>query len=99
MTIDYRAHTIKNRYPIPRIDDLLDQLRGAMVFSTLQLQGGYDQVRISEMDIPKTGLPHAFLTPPVQDAVLWPDFCTCHILACHKICFQILPGQGCLGIS
>jgi hypothetical protein len=61
MCVDYRALnklTVKNRYPLPRIDDLFDQLRDARVFSTLDLQAGYHQIRISPQDVPKT----AFLT-------------------------------------
>ena len=43
--------TVKNHYPLPRIDDLLDQLRYAKYFTKLQLQSGYHQVRIAEEDI------------------------------------------------
>ena len=46
--------TVKNHYPLPRIDDFLDQLRYAKYFTKLDLQGGYHQVRIDEEDIWKT---------------------------------------------
>ena len=57
MVIDYRALnklTIKNRYPLPRIDDLFDQLAGSRVFSSLDLAQGYHQIQILEEDVPKT---------------------------------------------
>ena len=46
--------TIKNRYPLPRIDDLFDQLRGARVYSKIDLRTGYHQLRVRGTDIPKT---------------------------------------------
>ncbi|GJU25691.1 putative reverse transcriptase domain-containing protein [Tanacetum coccineum] len=46
--------TIKNRYPLPRIDDLFDQLQGSCYFSKIDLRSGYHQLRVHEDDIPKT---------------------------------------------
>ena len=59
LCIDYRQLnrvTIKNRYPLPRIDDLFDQLRWARVYSKIDLRIGYHQLRVREVDIPKTTL-------------------------------------------
>ena len=56
MCIDYRnlnAMTIKNKYPPPRIDDLLDQWRNAKLFSKIDLRSGYHQMKIQPEDIPK----------------------------------------------
>ena len=57
LCIDYRQLnrvTIKNRYPLPRIDDLFDQLRGERVYFKIDLRTGYNQLRVRETDIPKT---------------------------------------------
>jgi hypothetical protein len=61
MCIDYRSLnevTVKNKYPLPRMEDLFDQLRGASVFSKIYLRSGYHQLRIRPSDIPKS----AFIT-------------------------------------
>jgi hypothetical protein len=61
MCLDYCALnevTIKNKYPLPHIDDLFDQLRGSCVFSKIDLQPGYHQLKIRVSNVPKT----AFIT-------------------------------------
>ena len=57
LCIDYRKLnqvTVKNKYPLPRVDDLFDQLQGAQVFSKIDLRSGYHQLKIAENDVPKT---------------------------------------------
>ena len=58
MCVDYRSLnevTIKNKYPLPRIDNLFDQLRGACVFSKIDLYSRYHQLKIHATNIPKAG--------------------------------------------
>ena len=64
MCIDYKllnSVTVKNKYPLPRIDDLFNQLRGAYVFSKIDLRSSYHQLRIKEQDVTVT--PHPSRPP------------------------------------
>jgi hypothetical protein len=57
MCVNYHSlneFTIKNKYPLPRIDDLFDQLKGVCIFSKIDLRSGYHQLKIRASDIPKT---------------------------------------------
>ena len=57
MCIDYQKInkvTVKNKYPLSRIEDLFDQLKGASVFSKIDLRSGYYQLRVKDVDVPKT---------------------------------------------
>jgi hypothetical protein len=71
--VDYRSLievTIKNKYPLLRIDDLFDQLKGACLFSKIDLRSGYHQLKIRASNIPKT----AFIT----QYVLY-EYTLCHL--------------------
>ena len=57
MCIDYRElnkRTVKNKYPLPRIDDLFDQLQGASYFSKIDLRSGYHQLKVDDESVAKT---------------------------------------------
>jgi hypothetical protein len=61
MCVNYRSLnevTIKNKYPLPRIEDLFDQMNGARIFSKIDLRSGYHQLKIRESDIPKDRISH-----------------------------------------
>jgi hypothetical protein len=65
MCVDYRSLndvTIKNKYPLPRIEDFFHQMRGASVFSKIDLRSGYHQMKIRPSDIPKTAFSTQYLS-------------------------------------
>ncbi|GJV99184.1 putative reverse transcriptase domain-containing protein [Tanacetum coccineum] len=73
MCIDYRELnklTVKNRYPLPRIDDLFDQLQGSSVYSKIDLRSGYHHLRVRDKDIPKTAFRTRYGHYEFQDLML-----------------------------
>ena len=90
MVIDYRAMTIKDRYPLPKIDDLLDRLHGSEWFTGLDLMSNYRQIRLHEPDIPKT----AFGTPTGYgyscDELLCEDVGVDYILLVNAVSLEMI---------
>ncbi len=92
MCVDYRALnkvTVKNRYPLPHIDDLFNRLSGTKVFSRIDLRFGYYQIRIAQGDEEKTAChtrygSYEFLVMPFGLTIAPTTFCTHHILHPHE---------------
>ena len=85
MVVDYRALnklTVKNRYPLPRVDDLFDILHGAKYFSSLDAASGFHQILLKPDDRPKTAFRTPFWALPVQGPAIRTDKCTCHLPDC-----------------
>ncbi|GKA93763.1 putative reverse transcriptase domain-containing protein [Tanacetum coccineum] len=80
MCIDYKELnklTIKNRYPLPRIDDLFDQLQGSQYFSKIDLRSGYHWLRVHEDDIPKTAFRTRYGSDETSEEKLYAKFSKC----------------------
>jgi hypothetical protein len=75
---------IKNRYPLPRIDDLLDSISGMKYSTFLDLTCGYYQIRITEEDVPKTAFLRPFGLYQLQVLSFGFNKCTCYFPVCDK---------------
>ncbi|GKF79836.1 hypothetical protein Tco_0235404, partial [Tanacetum coccineum] len=96
MCIDYKELnklTVKNRYPLPRINDLFDQLQGSSIYSKIDMRSGYHQLRVREQDILKDGILNSVWSLRVPGyAIRTDNKRTCGIYGPHKPSVQALLG-------
>jgi hypothetical protein len=88
LCVDYRllnAVTIKNKYPLPCINILFDQLAGAQVFSKMDLHSGYHQIKIHAEDIPKTFFTMRYGLYEYLVMSFWVDKCTGTLHVPHEL--------------
>ena len=95
MCVDYRALnrvTVHNRYPLPRIEDLLDKLQGAQFFTKIDLRSDYHQIRVHPADVPKTAFRTRYGHFEFFSSALRIDQCPCNLHA-----FDAQHIQGAIG--
>jgi hypothetical protein len=94
--VDYRplnAVTIKNKYPLPRIDLLFDHLAGAQVFYKIDLHSEYYQIKIQAKDILKTTFSTRYGL--YECLVIWVDKCAETLYVSHELCVHAGDGKVC----
>nr|GFC55406.1 putative reverse transcriptase domain-containing protein [Tanacetum cinerariifolium] len=95
MCIDFQELnklTVRNRYPLPRIDDLFDQLQGSSVYYKIDLRSGYHQLRVQKEDIPKTAFRTRYGHYEFQDYAIWFDERTGRIHGPYESGVQTISG-------
>jgi len=99
--IDYRqlnSIIVKNKYPLPIVDELLDELKGAQWFTKLDMRSGYHQVRMGPQDEHKIAFKTHSWPLGIQSHAIWLNKCTSNIPADHEHNFCITAETICSGI-